>query len=95
MNSVAPPTKMDMLIAKRLTARILGSAEAFEYQGITFFELGGGWLLGLSPDSAGRLRVVACYGATEVATLWALAWDHGRLAALVRGLRAEVATLVA
>lgn len=86
---------MDMLAAKRLTAHILGVPEAFEYQGGTFFELGGGWLLRLSPDSAGRLRVGACYGATEVATLWALAWDHGRLAALVRGLRAEVATLVA
>lgn len=86
---------MDMLVAKRLVAHVLGVSSAFEYQGSTFFELGGGWLLGLSPDSAGRVRVAACYGATELATLWALAWDHGRLAALVRGLRAEVATLVA
>ena len=43
----------------------------------------------------GRFRLAACYGATEVGTLWATAWDLGRLAALARDLRAEVAAQTA
>lgn len=95
MQSVAAPTQLDMLTVTRLASRVLGVSVAFEMGSTTYFELGDGWLLGLRPDSAGRVRVMACYGATEVATLWALARNHGRLAALVRGLAAEVAALVA
>lgn len=95
MLTAAPPTRLDTMIATRLVARALGTSAAFEVGETAYFELGDGWLLGLTPDSAGRLRVAACYGASEVATLWCLARDHGRLAALVRGLRDEVAALAA
>lgn len=93
MLSTAPPTRLDMMVASRLVARVLGTGSAFAAGGTTYFELGDGWLLGLRPDSAGRVRVLACYGATEVASLWSLAHDLDRLAALVRDLRAEVAAL--
>lgn len=95
MLTAAPPTRLDMLIATRVAAHVLDAPVAFEVGGTAYFELGDGWLLGLSPDSAGRVRVLACYGSTEVATLWSRARDLGRLAALVRGLRAEVAALSA
>lgn len=93
MVSVAPPTRVETVTALRLVARVLGAPSAYRSGSTTYFELGDGWLLGLRPDSAGRLRVVACYGTTEVATLWCLARDHGRLAALARGLRDEAAAL--
>jgi hypothetical protein len=95
MMTVAPPTQLDMLTATQLAARVLDTRVAFEVGDTTYFELGDGWLLGLRPDSARRVRVLACYGTTEVASLWASARDHGRLAALVRGLRDEVTAYVA
>lgn len=95
MTLMATPTPLDMFVVSRLVGRVLDTSVAFEAGGTTYFELGDGWLLALRPESARRVRVMACYGTTEVATLWALARDHGRLAALVRGLAAEVAALVA
>lgn len=95
MRSVAPPNRLQTLTALRALARETGTSCAYQRGGRFYFELGGGWLLGLSPDSAGRFRVGAYYGATEVATLWATAGDLGRLAALARGLQAEVAALAA
>lgn len=95
MLSTAPPTRLDTLVATRVVALALDVPVAYETADTAYFELGGGWLLGLRPDSAGRMRVLACYGSTELATLWSLARDHGRLAALARGLRAEVAALEA
>lgn len=92
----APPTRLQTVIALRIVARELGADCAFQRDGRFYFELGSeGWLLALSPDDAGRFRVAALYGSTEVGTLWGLAGDHGRLAALARSLRAEVAALVA
>lgn len=95
MRSVAPPTRLQTLIALRVLARETGAICAYQRDGRFYFELGGGWLLGLSSDSAGRFRVAAFYGATEVATLWVLAEDHDRLAGLVQGLRSEIAALAA
>lgn len=59
------------------------------------FPLSAEWALALSPDSAGRFRVSACYGRTEVATLWSLAEDRRRLADLATGLRQEIEALSA
>jgi hypothetical protein len=95
MRSVAPPTRLQTLCALRVLARETDTTCAFQRGGRFYFELGDGWMLGLSPDSAGRFRVGAFYGATEVATLWATAGDLGRLAAMARGLRADVAALAA
>lgn len=95
MLTTAPPTRLDMMTASRLVARVLGERSAFEARGTTYFELGDGWLLGLRPDSARRVRVLVCRGTAEVASLWCLAYDLDRLAALVRGAQAEVAALAA
>lgn len=95
MRSVAPPTRRQTLTALRVVARETGTTCAYQRAGWFYFELGDGWMVGLSPDSAERFRVAALYGTTEVGTLWATAGDLGRLAALVRGLRANVAALAA
>lgn len=95
MLSTAPPTRLDMMTASRVVARVLGERSAFEVDGTTYFELGDGWLLGLRPDSARRVRVLVCRGTVGVASLWCLACDPDRLAALARGAQAEVAALAA
>lgn len=95
MSTIAPPSRLDMLTASRLVARLLGERSAFVADGTTYFHLADGWLLGLRPDSARRVRVLVCRGTGEVASLWCLAYDLDRLAALVRGARAEVAALTA
>lgn len=95
MTTVAPPSRLDTYIATRVVARVLGTTVAFESGSTAYFELGDGWMLALRPDSAGRVRLSACYGTAEVASLWSLARDHGRLAALVRALRDETAALTA
>lgn len=95
MLTTAPPTRLDMMIASRVVARVLGESAAFEANGTIYFPLADGWLLGLRPDSARRVRVLACRGATEVASLWCLACDTDRLAALARGAQAEAAALAA
>lgn len=95
MHRLAPPNTSETVTALRLAARETGRECAWSHDGRFYFELGDGWLLALSPDSAGRFRLGACYGATEVATLWCSARDLGRLAALVRGLGAEIAALAA
>lgn len=91
----APPTRLQTLVALRVVARELGVDCGFQRDGRFYFELGEGWLLALSADDAGRFRVAALYGSTEVGSLWSLAGDLGRLAALVRDLHAEVAALAA
>jgi hypothetical protein len=93
MLTTATPTRRDTIKALRLVGRTLDVGCAHQRGGRFYFDLGGGWLLGLSPDDAGRFRVSALYGSTEVATLWSLAGDHDRLAALVLGLRNELAAL--
>lgn len=90
-----PPNTLDMAIACRIVGNALGTVCAFGRGRAVYFELGGPWLLRLSPDSAGRFRVSACYGRTEVASLWCLAGDRERLAALARELPAEIAALAA
>lgn len=81
--------------ALRLTGRILGRDVAFQANGRFYFEVGGPYLLALSPDSAGRFRLAACYGSREVGTMWCRSEDTDRLADLVRSLRADVAALAA
>ena len=91
MLSTNPPTARDTIAALKTVALALEVECAWSQDGIFMFELGDGWALRVCPDSAGRFRLSACYGATEVARLWSRAGDLGRLAALARGLRAELA----
>ena len=95
MHTMAPPTPHETYTALRIVGRELGTSHAFERGGVCYFDVGEGWMLGLSADDAARFRVSAFYGATEVARLWSLAVDRERLAALARELRTEVAALVA
>lgn len=86
-------TSRDTLTALMLIGRVLDAPCAFERDGAFYFELDGPWLLRVLPDSAARFRLSACYGTTEVASLWCRCGDPGRLAALARGLRTEAAAL--
>lgn len=89
------PSDRQTLAALRRVGGLLDCGAAFVRDGRFYFEVSDRWLLALSPDDAGRFRLGACYGATEVATLWVLAEDHDRLAGLVQGLRSEIAALAA
>lgn len=84
------PTTAQTVKALRLVARLLDRGVAFQANGRFYFEVGGPFLVAVSPDSAGRFRVSACHGVREVATMWCRTEDTGRLADLVRSLRAEV-----
>jgi hypothetical protein len=89
------PTDRDTITALRVVGRALGTDAAYQHDGGFHFILSGGWSLRLSPDDAGRFRLSACYGATRVATLWALARDRDRLADLALAARQEIADLAA
>lgn len=96
MLPLAPsPTDRHTVAALRVVGRALGAAAAYQRDGSFYFDAGDGWLLRLTPDSGERFRIAACYGATEVDRLWALAEDRRRLADLARGLRIEIASFVA
>lgn len=87
------PTDRDTITALRLVGRALGVSAAYWREGAFWFVLSDEWAMRLSPDDAGRFRLSACYGRTEVATLWARAGDRRRLALLAHDLRAEIDAL--
>lgn len=92
MNTMRPPDK-HLITALRLTGRVLGTDAAYALDGRFHFPVDGPWTLALSPDDAGRFRLSAFYGRTEVATLWCLERDRRRLADLALDLRREIAAL--
>ncbi len=83
------PSTRRTIIALRLAARVLGTPSAVCHDGAFWFPLGDGWALGITPESAGRFRLVARYGAVDLDTLWVLPGDWRRLAYLAQGLRDE------
>lgn len=89
------PLDRDTVAALRLVGRVLGATCAYVDGERFVFPMSAGWALAISPDSAGRFRVSACYGRTEVDTLWSRAKDPRRLADLAEGLRREIDALVA
>jgi hypothetical protein len=89
------PADRDTIAALRLAGRFLGADCAWQLDGRFFFPLGDEWAVSISPDDAGRFRVGACYGRTEVATMWASTGDWDRLADLILALQAETAALAA
>jgi hypothetical protein len=89
------PLDRETVAALRMVGRVLGQDCAYVDGDRFVFPLGDEWALAISPDDAGRFRISACYGLTEVATLWSLAKDPRRLADLARGLRREIVALVA
>jgi hypothetical protein len=93
--TASPPTTRSTVAALLVVGRALGRSAAYQRDGAFYFDLGDGWALRLSPDSAGRFRLAACYGATEVDTMWSLTEDWHRLADLVQSLRSQIAALAA
>lgn len=91
MTLATPPTDRHTVAALRVVGRMLGTDAAFYRAGAFYFELGDGWVLRLSPDSAGRFRLAACFGATEVDTMWTRTGDWRRLADLALTLRSRIA----
>lgn len=89
------PLDRETVAALRLVGRVLDQDCAYVDGDRFVFPLGDEWAMAISPDDAGRFRISACYGTTEVATLWALAKDPRRLADLAGGLRREIASYVA
>lgn len=84
------PTKAQTYAAAVKVADALEQRIAFVYQRAYHFRLGDGWTLSLCAEDAGRFRLEACRWTIPVFTLWALADDHERLAALASDLAAEI-----
>ncbi len=87
------PTDAQTVRALRTVARALDLQCASVVRGTYYFVLTGEWMLSVRPDDAGRFRVGACYGTTEVGTLWATADDQDRLLALAQQFKAEIEAL--
>lgn len=87
------PTDAETVAALKTVGSALGVSSSHVVDGVYYFIVGDAWALALSPDDAGRFRVGAFYGRTEVARLWSQAKDLGRLADLARGFKAEVEAL--
>lgn len=89
------PPDRDTIAALGLAGKLLGADCAWHLDGRFFFPLSDEWAVSISPDDAGRFRVGAFYGRTEVATMWASNGDWDRLADLILALQAETASLAA
>lgn len=87
------PSDAQTIRALRTVGGVLGRGSAYVRDGGYWFVASEDWALGVFPDDAGRFRLRACYGGTEVATMWALAKDLGRLADLTRAFKAEITAL--
>lgn len=95
LRTAPQPADRETIAALVLAGRLLGADCAWQLDGKFYFPLGDGWAVGISPDDAGRFRVAAFYGRTEVATMWASNGDWDRLADLILALQAETAALAA
>lgn len=90
------PTTRDLTNALAMIAELIGARRAdYCFEGRFRFELGGGWSLVISADDAGRFRLEACLRSRVRRTLWCLADDRRRLAALVMAAQREAAALSA
>lgn len=87
------PTDRELVAALRVIAEALDDSIAYVHRGRFYWPLGNGWALAVSPDSARRIRLDACFGASPRATLWSEASDRSRLADLALALRHEVHAL--
>lgn len=73
-------------------AGILGANVCWLFRGGYHFRLPlDGWTLALTPESADRFRVEACYRTRPRSTVWVLAPDVARLACVAREIADEAA----
>jgi hypothetical protein len=79
-------------ILERLAAE-LGLELCWAWRRGFHFSLGEGWTIGITPESADRFRVDLSHFLAPRATLYALASDEDRLAAVVLDLAGEVGVL--
>jgi hypothetical protein len=87
------PTDRELVAALRSIAEALDEPIAYVHEGLFHWPFGNGWSLAVSPDSACRIRLDACFGTAARATLWSEASDRVRLADLAIALRHEVHAL--
>jgi hypothetical protein len=73
-------------------AALLDERRGWMYRGAFHLRLtpDGDWTLGISGDSASRIRLDACHLGIVRATRWVREDDSARLAAVVLGIRDEV-----
>lgn len=84
------PSSQDLLDALLVAARVLDNMVCWVIQDRFHFALGSGWSLALSADSAERIRIEACHRSVPRSSMWTLAHDHARLAAVVERMSNEV-----
>lgn len=87
------PTDRDTIAALRFVGECMGTGTTWQHAGRFYFPVDDRWSLAVSPHSAGRFRVEACFGGRPVATMYSLGMNRDRLADLVAAFRAEVEAL--
>jgi hypothetical protein len=87
-----PPSPEALLGALRVVGLELGEPRAYWWRGTYHFPLDGhdGWTIGVTPESAGRVKVGVYRWSRPVDTVWARVVDTGRLAQVVDELAHEI-----
>lgn len=88
------PSFAQTVQAVRLVADELDLAVCWLHEGRFHFELADGFTIAISAESGERFRLDACRRGRPAASLFALANDEARLAALVRRLSVDLLALV-
>lgn len=92
--AVAPfPSHAEVFSALRATAQLLKRDWAYLHNGAYHFTMGDDWSLGVTPESARRLKIDLWRGGVSRCTVWTQVEDHSRLAEAVEGLVSEVLAL--
>lgn len=86
------PSPEAILDALRVAGLELGEPRCYWWRGTYHFPLDGhdGYTIGLTPESAGRVRVQLCRWSRPLDTVWARVADAGRLAQVVGDLAREI-----
>lgn len=91
MATASFPSEPQVFDALRVAGRTLKREWTYLYRGAYHFTLADDWSIGVTPESAGRLRIELWRGSQNQCTLWSQALDHPRLEELVEQLATGVA----
>lgn len=95
-DTAATPSDARVFQALVAVSAELGERYAYWHQGAYHFPTEvDGWTIALTPESADRFRIDACFFGAPATTLWTFSDDLARLAAVVVGLAREVRALSA